>query len=220
MFRGYEGKLLRFDSYQGSLAASDVDCKHGDSNPKVCNPHSRNPKMAMTLRASLLTAATLAGLFLAQPVAALTIAPQSLSLDAMNESLVTTVARRGGVSRGRSVSRSRSVYRGRSVSRSRAVYKGRTVYRGGVYRPGVVRRGVYWGTAAAYNGAYGGYYGQQCGYYPYPPCSTGYYGGYGGGGLYRPGVVAYGRRNVYRRGVYRGPRVAHHRTTRTVRRRR
>jgi hypothetical protein len=48
-------------------------------------------------------------------------------------------------------------------------------YRGGVYRGAAVRRGVAVGVgaaavgAAAY-GAYGSYYGQRCGYYPYGPC--------------------------------------------------
>ena len=71
-------------------------------------------------------------------------------------------------------------YRGGRAGVARAgVYHGGAyrgaAYRGGVYRGAAVRRGVAVGVgaaavgAAAY-GAYGGYYGQGCGYYPNPPC--------------------------------------------------
>lgn len=62
-------------------------------------------------------------------------------------------------------------YRGRA-----GVYRGGVhragVYRGGVYRGAAVRRGVAVGVGAAGVGAAaaGAYYGQRCGYYPYPPC--------------------------------------------------
>ena len=71
-------------------------------------------------------------------------------------------------------------YRGGRAGVGRAgVYHGGAyrgaAYRGGVYRGAAVRRGVAVGVgaaavgAAAY-GAYGSYYGQRCGYYPYGPC--------------------------------------------------
>ena len=103
---------------------------------------------------------------------------------------------------------------GDALARSIA-YRGRTVYRGGgVYRRGVYRPGLRLGAAAGY---YAGTYGQPCGYAPYPPCGTGYYGGVYPGGVYRGGIyrggVAY-RGGVYRRGVYRGGgRVTHYRRT-------
>src|SRR5262245_28772063 len=165
---------------------------------------------------AVLAAATrTAALFMAQPVQAVTavVQPHSVIADTANgDTLVTTVARRGGAYRGR------AVYRGRGAYRGGAVYRGRGVYRGGaVYRGGVVRRGVFYGATGGY---YGGY-GQPCGYYPYPQCGTGYYGGgvypggivYRGGVAYRGGGVAYRRGGVYRRGdVYRGGgRVTHYR---------
>jgi hypothetical protein len=157
--------------------------------------------MNTLLRFSALAITAAAALFAAQPSQAVTpvVQPHSAIIDTASAgSLVTTVARRGGA------------YRGRAVYRGRAAYRGRGVYRRGVYRrAGVVAPGLWYGATSGY---YGGY-GQPCGYYPYPSCATGYYGGgiYGGGAVYRGGV-AY-RRGVYRRGgVYRGGgRVTHYR---------
>jgi hypothetical protein len=150
-------------------------------------------EMNTLLRFSAVVFTAAAALFVAQPSQAVTpvVQPHSTIADTANaDSLVTTVARRGGVYRGR------TVYRGRSVYRGRGVYRGRAVY-----RRGVVRRGIYYGAT--------GGYGQPCGYYPYPPCATGYYGG----GVYRGGV-AVRRGGVYRsRSVYRGGgrKVTHYR---------
>jgi hypothetical protein len=148
--------------------------------------------MTTFLRFSALAVTAAAALFIAHPSQAITpvVQPYSIIADSANvDSLVTTVARRGGAYRGR------SVYRRRAVYRSRGVYRGRAVYRGGV-----VRRGIYYGAT--------GGYGQPCGYYPYPPCATGYYGGvYRGGVAVRRGGV-YRSRSVYRGG---GKRVTHYR---------
>lgn len=78
-----------------------------------------------------------------------------------------------------------------------AVHRSGTVYRGGA----VVRRGAV-ATGAAYYG------GAACGYYPYPPCGSAYYGG---GAAYRGGAVYRGGGAVYRGGgaVHRGGRGAH-----------
>lgn len=100
--------------------------------------------------------------------------------------LVTHIARagRGG---------GRAVYRGAgSVHRSGAVYRGGAIVRGGA----VATRGAYYGGAA-------------CGYYPYPPCGSAYYGG--GGAAYRGGAVYRGGGAVYRRGgaIHRGGGRAH-----------
>jgi hypothetical protein len=146
--------------------------------------------MSALVRVTALAVTAAAALFVAQPSQAITpvVQPHSIIADAANgDALVTTVARRGGA------------YRGGRVYRGRAVYRGRGVYRGGVYRRGVYRRpGLRYGAAA-------GYYGQPCGYYPYPPCVY-------RGGVYRGGV-AYRRGGVYRRSVYRGGgrRVTHYR---------
>src|SRR5262245_53381522 len=132
-------------------------------------------------------AATMAALFMAQPVQAVTavVQPHSIIVDTANgDTLVTTVARRGVAYTGR------AGYRG-------GVYRGRGVYRGGVYRGGVYRGGVYRRPGLWY-GATGGYYGgdgQPCGYGPYPPCGTGYFGGVflpRVGGVYLWGVVRAG----------------------------
>src|SRR5262245_58223725 len=125
---------------------------------------------------AVLAAATMtAALFMAQPVQAVTavVQPHSIVADTANgDTLVTTVARRGVAYRGRAGYRGRGVYRG-------GVFRG-GVYRRGVYRGGVYRRpGLWYGATGGY---YGGY-GQPCGYAPYPPCATGYYGG-----VYRPGT--------------------------------
>ena len=116
--------------------------------------------MSALLKVTALAVTAAVALFVAQPSQAITpvVQPHSIIADAANgDSLVTTVARRGGA------------YRGGRVYRGRAIYRGRGVYRGGVYRRGVYRRtGLRYGAAA---------YGQLCGYAPYPPCATGYYGG-------------------------------------------
>ena len=160
-------------------------------------------KMSILARVTAMAVTAAAALFVAQPSQAITpvVQPHSTIVDVANgDSLVATVARRG-------------VYRGGRVYRGRAVYRGRGVYRGGVYRRGIYRRPGLWYGATA------GYYAQQCGYYPYPPCATGYYGGVYPGRVYRGGVyrgrVAYGRAGVYRRSVYRGGRrVTHYRGVR------
>ena len=147
------------------------------------------------VRVTALAATAAAALFFAQPSQAITPAmqPHSIIGDFANaDSLVTTVARRGGYGGG-------TVYRGRGVHRG-GVYRGRGVYRGGVYRGGVYRGGVYRRAGIGY--------GAMCGYAPYPPCAGGYYGGVYRGGVYRGGVyrggVAYRRGGVYRGGVHRG----------------
>ncbi len=151
--------------------------------------------MSALSKVTALAVTAAVALFVAQPSQAITpvVQPHSIIADAANgDSLVTTVARRGGA------------YRGGRVYRGRSVYRGRGVYRGGVYRRGVYRRpGLRYGAAA---------YGQLCGYAPYPPCATGYYGGVYRGGVYRGGV-GYRRGGVYRRSVYRGGgrRVTHYR---------
>jgi hypothetical protein len=87
-------------------------------------------------------------------------------IELSKDTLVTEV-RRGGGGRagGARVARGGGVRAGRGV----AVRGGA---RGVAYRGGVYRRGVGVGAAAAGAAAAGAYYGygQQCGYYPYPPC--------------------------------------------------
>ena len=152
--------------------------------------------MSILMRFTALAVTMTAALFISQPSHAITPIAQPNLMFAhgfSSDSLVTTVARRGGYG-------GRSVYRGRGVHRGGAVYRGRGVYRGGVYRGGVYRGGVYRRAGIGY--------GALCGYAPYPPCASGYYGGVYRGGVYRGGVyrggVAYRRGGVYRGGVRRG----------------
>jgi hypothetical protein len=156
--------------------------------------------MRVLTRFTALAVTMTAALFISQPSQAITpvVQPHLMFAHGFSpDSLVTTVARRGGYGGG-------TVYRGRGVHRG-GVYRGRGVYRGGVYRGGVYRGGVYRRTGIGY--------GAMCGYAPYPPCAGGYYGGVYRGGVYRGGVyrggvyrggVAYRRGGVYRGGVHRG----------------
>src|SRR4029079_7133661 len=149
--------------------------------------------MRVLTRFTALAVTMTAALFISQPSQAITpvVQPHLMFAHGVSpDSLVSTVARRGGYGGG-------AVYRGRGVHRG-GVYRGRGVYRGGVYRGGVYRGGVYRG--GVYRRAGIGY-GAMCGYAPYPPCARGYYGGVYRCHVYRRGVY---RGGVYRGGVYRG----------------
>ena len=116
-------------------------------------------EMSILMRFTALAVTMTAALFISQPSQAITPIAQPNLMFAHGfspDSLVTTVARRGGYG-------GRSVYRGRGVHRG-GVYRGRGVYRGGVYRGGVYRGGVYRRAGIGY--------GAMCGYAPYPPCAV------------------------------------------------
>ena len=98
--------------------------------------------MSILMRFTALAVTMTAALFISQPSQAITpvVQPHLMFAHGFSpDSLVTTVARRGGYGGG-------AVYRGRGVHRG-GVYRGRGVYRGGVYRGGVAYRrgGVYRG---------------------------------------------------------------------------
>ena len=81
--------------------------------------------MNTLVRVTALAVTAAAALFVAQPSQAITPVVQLHSIiadAAIGDSLVTTVARRGGAYRGRTVYRGRGVYRGRLQGRRQSDY--------------------------------------------------------------------------------------------------